>query len=224
MNIGMIVGIGPAATDYYYRYIIRKMADKNINLNLMMAHADTPTLLKNQSKNNIEEQVEIYLRLANRLLSSGAERLAITSIAGHFCIDEFMDKSSLNVINIIDSIKNELSKKNYKRIGLLGTKVVMETSFYSKLNSVEVAKLNDFDLNQVHDAYISMATTGFSTEAHKQIFDGAAKKLISEHACDCILLAGTDLSLVYNDASPADFPAVNCAQLHADDIVQFACS
>jgi aspartate racemase len=131
MNIGMIVGIGPAATDYYYRYIIRKMAEKNVNLSLVMAHADTPTLLKNQSNNNVDEQVKIYLGLANKLLRAGVEYLAITSIAGHFCIEEFIDKSPLRVVNIIDSIKTELSNKNYKKIGMLGTKMVMETSFYS---------------------------------------------------------------------------------------------
>jgi aspartate racemase len=199
------------------------MAEKNVNLSLVMAHADTPTLLKNQSNNNVDEQVEIYLGLANKLLRAGVEYLAITSIAGHFCIEEFIDKSPLRVVNIIDSIKTELSNKNYKKIGMLGTKMVMETSFYSKLNSVEIVKLNSLELNQVHEAYIAMATAGFATKNHKAIFDTAAQKLINEHSCDCVLLAGTDLALVYNETNPADFPMLNCAQVHADDIIQFAC-
>jgi hypothetical protein len=44
----MIVGISPAATDYYYRYLISAVAKEGRNLQLTMAHADTPTLLRHQ--------------------------------------------------------------------------------------------------------------------------------------------------------------------------------
>jgi len=46
MHIGMIVGIGPAATDYYYRYLTSAMAKAGCDLQLTMAHADTQTLLR----------------------------------------------------------------------------------------------------------------------------------------------------------------------------------
>ena len=38
----MIVGIGPAATDHYYRYLISAIANAGHDLQLTMAHADTP--------------------------------------------------------------------------------------------------------------------------------------------------------------------------------------
>lgn len=44
MHIGLIVGIGPAATDYYYRYLISALARAGQDLALTMAHADTRTL------------------------------------------------------------------------------------------------------------------------------------------------------------------------------------
>ena len=83
MPIGMIVGIGPAATDYYYRYLISAMTKAGCDLQLTMAHADTPTLLRHQTENNQAAQVEIYLQLAVRLKRCGIERIAVTSIAGH---------------------------------------------------------------------------------------------------------------------------------------------
>ena len=75
MHIGMIVGIGPAATDYYYRYLISAMAKAGHDLNLTMAHADTPTLLRHQAENNQAAQVAIYERLANRLMRCGVETI-----------------------------------------------------------------------------------------------------------------------------------------------------
>ncbi len=67
MHIGLIVGIGPAATDFYYRYLIAAAARIGRDLELTVAHADTPTLLRNQSTANDQAQVDIYLRLTERL-------------------------------------------------------------------------------------------------------------------------------------------------------------
>ena len=46
-HIGLIGGIGPAATDYYYRRIIAAYAESDLELGLTIAHADAPTLLRN---------------------------------------------------------------------------------------------------------------------------------------------------------------------------------
>ena len=89
MHIGLIGGIGPAATDFYYRRLISTFASEKIPLELTMVHADTPTLLGHLATNDDVAQVAIYLRLAHRLASAGAECVAVTSIAGHFCIDAF---------------------------------------------------------------------------------------------------------------------------------------
>ena len=49
MQIGLIGGIGPAATDYYYRRLIAGFAARGASLDMTIAHADTPTLLANQT-------------------------------------------------------------------------------------------------------------------------------------------------------------------------------
>ena len=53
MHIGLIGGIGPAATDFYYRGLIGKAAERKIDLDLTIAHADSPTLLANMAANGI---------------------------------------------------------------------------------------------------------------------------------------------------------------------------
>ena len=222
MNIGMIVGIGPAATDYYYKAIIRKMAEAGRDLNMMMAHADTPTLLRHQSSNNTHAQLDIYMRLTEKLVKAGVEAVAVTSIAGHFCMNEFISASPIPVIDMIDCIKQAIATKKLKRVGLLGTRVVMETGFYSKLGSVEVVAPDAEELSAVHEAYIAMAAAGIVTEQQRDIFQSAGKSLSEKKGCECILLAGTDLALVYTDDFDAGFPIMDCAKLHALEIVKWA--
>ena len=67
MHIGLIGGIGPAATDFYYRRLISTFASKQAALDLTIVHADTPTLLGNLASNNAAAQVAIYMRLTSAL-------------------------------------------------------------------------------------------------------------------------------------------------------------
>src|SRR5947209_19234 len=95
MQIGLIGGIGPSATDFYYRRFIETFAARKSPLELTIAHADTPTLLDNLGRNDIAAQTEIFIRLTRRLAAAGANLVAITSIAGHFCIESFKAESPL---------------------------------------------------------------------------------------------------------------------------------
>ena len=221
MHIGMIVGIGPAATDYYYRYLISALARAGQDLHLTMAHADARTLLRNQAERNVEVQVEIYRQLTERLKRSGVERVAVTSVAGHFCIDAFKEISPVPVIDLLDVVKLEVKRRGFKRVGLLGTRVVMETRFYGVLDDVEViAPVND--LVDVHEAYVSMASAGIATPEHREIFMRAGNALTRTQGCESILLAGTDLALVFKKDIDPGFGTLDCAEAHAAAIASVA--
>ena len=220
MHIGLIVGIGPAATDYYYRYLISALARAGRDLDLTMAHADTTTLLRNQSEGNVEAQVDIYRHLTERLQRSGIERIAVTSIAGHFCIDAFKEVSPVPVIDLLGVVKVEVRRRGFKRVGLFGTRVVMETRFYGVLDDVEViAPVNALE---VHEAYVSMASAGIATPGHREVFMRAGSVLTSTHGCESIMLAGTDLALVFEKGPDPGFDTVDCAAIHAAAIAEAA--
>lgn len=221
MHVGMIVGIGPAATDYYYRHLITTMAREGRDLELTMAHADTPTLLRHQMENNQAAQVAIYLRLADRLQRCGVERMAVTSIAGHFCIEEFKKVSPIPVIDLLETVNAEVQRQGLKKVGLLGTRVVMESRFYGALKGVEVIP-PPHNLTAVHDAYVSMASLGMATEQHREVFMQAAKTMTQEFGCESVLMAGTDLALVFNNKSDPGFPVFDCALVHAAAIARCA--
>jgi aspartate racemase len=221
MHIGLIVGIGPAATDYYYRYLISALARAGQDLTLTMAHADTRTLLRNQSEGNVEAQVAIYRQLTSRLQRSGAEQVAVTSIAGHFCIEAFKEISPVPVIDLLDVVRLEVKRRGFRKVGLLGTRVVMETHFYGVLEGVEVIPPAG-NLLEVHDAYVSMASAGIATPEHREVFIRAGKALTHEYGCESILLAGTDLALVFRKDEKPGFDTFDCAEAHAAAIAKVA--
>ena len=214
MHIGLIVGIGPAATDFYYRQLISAAARAGKDLELTMAHADTPTLLRHQAEGNVQAQVDIYGRLTERMQRAGIAQVAVTSIAGHFCISGFKSVSPVPVFDLLDVVQLEVKRRGLKSVGLLGTRVVMESHFYGVLDGVEVvAPVND--LTEVHDAYVAMAVAGFATPAQREVFMRAGKSLTRTYGCESILQAGTDLALVFKEGDNPGFATLDCAALHA---------
>jgi aspartate racemase len=221
MHIGLIVGVGPAATDYYYRYLISALARAGRDLTLTMAHADVTTLLRNQAEGNVDAQVEIYRQLTDRLQRSGIEQVAVTSIAGHFCIEPFKALAPVPVIDLLDVVKTEIKQRGFKKVGLLGTRVVMESQFYGVLDGVEVIPPAG-DLLEVHHAYVSMAAAGIATPEQRNIFMRAGKTLTTAYGCESIMLAGTDLALVFNKNKNPGFETFDCAQVHVEAIAKIA--
>ena len=219
MQIGLIGGIGPAATDYYYRSLIAEFASRQEMLDLTIVHADTPTLLDNLERNDIEAQVAIYSRLADRLVSSGAECVVVTSIAGHFCIDTFKEISPLHVVDMLTEVNEAIKTRKLDRVGILGTRTVMETRFYSGISTAEVIPPSGNTLDNVHSAYVEMAASGSVTSSQRTVFDSACKQLFKEAEVDAIMLGGTDLALVY-DEHQTGFPLVDCAAIHVKAVVR----
>ncbi|MEM9030665.1 MAG: aspartate/glutamate racemase family protein [Pseudomonadota bacterium] len=221
MHIGLIGGIGPAATDFYYRRLIRVFADASVDLDLTIAHADSRTLLDNLAQARASAQVGIYQRLTKRLSAAGAECLAVTSIAGHFCIGDFKPVSVLPVIDIVEEVDQAIAARGLARLGILGTRTVMATRLYAGIQSAEIIPPNGDMLDAVHDAYVTMAASGHVTAAQRSIFDQACQQLCTDRGAEAIILGGTDLALVY-DAHSAAFPIVDCAAIHADAIARRA--
>jgi aspartate racemase len=221
MHIGLIGGIGPAATDFYYRRLISAFANNNTALELTIVHADTPTLLAHLASNDAGAQIAIYKRLTDRLVAAGAGCVAVTSIAGHFCIGGFNDVSPLPVVDMIAVVSAAVKERGLKRIGVLGTRTVMETRFYGGVTSAEIVPPSGNDLDRVHDAYVAMAASGVVTAAQQAVFTAASQRLLKDKAVEAIMLGGTDLALVFSEQT-TDFPLVDCAGIHVDAIVRLA--
>ena len=221
MHIGLIGGIGPAATDAYYRRLVLGFAARQAELVMTIAHADTPTLVKNLASNDKAAQAAIFAGLAKRLVLAGADCVVVTSIAGHFCIDDFLAASPLPVVNMIVEVGQALKQRGLIRIGILGTRTVMESRFYGALPFVEIIPPDGQELSEVHEAYIAMAAAGAVTDAQRAVFDAASARLLSDHGAQAIMLGGTDLALVYDEAT-SKTPVIDCVNIHVDAIVRLA--
>ncbi|MEO0542753.1 MAG: aspartate/glutamate racemase family protein [Pseudomonadota bacterium] len=218
MHIGMIGGIGPAATDVYYRSLIALAAEQGKDLELTIAHADAPTLLDNLTKGDAVAQSQLFAGLAARLKTAGAGCVVVTSVAGHFCVDEFYKVSPLPIIDLTKALSVWLENKRMACVGVLGTETVMASKVYGKLSLVEILAPEGDELKMVHDAYVTLAKSGVSTPALQDVFFKAGHALMDRGA-EAVMLGGTDLNAAFDNAN-SGFPVVDCARIHIEEIAK----
>jgi len=216
MHIGLIAGIGPAATDFYYRGLIERHVASGIPLELTMAHADVREMARNLNDRNPKRQAEIFARLIGRMKAAGAQAAAVTSMGGHFCINELMAISPLPIINGIPAVDAAIARRGLKKIGVLGTRTVMESRLYGGVSSAELFAPEGEGLDRVHAAYSAMATVGRVTDPQREVFFTYGREL-RQRGAEAIMLGGTDLFLAFVGRTP-EFPLVDCADIHVEAI------
>src|SRR5262245_34354015 len=156
MHIGLIGGIGPAATDYYYRGLIERHAGADAPLELTVAHADARELSRNLANHDARRQAEIFAPLVHRLAAAGARVAAVTSMGGHFCVGELEAISPLPILNAIPAVKAEIGRRKLSTVGIIGTRMVMETRLYGGIPPVRIVVPEGELFEQVHKAYVEM--------------------------------------------------------------------
>jgi aspartate racemase len=213
VHIGIIGGIGPAATDFYYRNLIKAHALANKKFDLTIVHAEVSDVIGNIAANTPDKQAKIFIQLAYRLEASGADVIAISSIAAHFCIAEFIALSPLPIISIIPTLESELKKRGLKKVGLLGHRISMETKLFGGISSVDVVIPLGDELDIAHNIYIKMAAEGQVDSIQRELLFTIDKKLCIEQGADAVILAGTDLCLAF-DGYECGFNVIDSALVH----------
>ena len=219
MHIGLIGGIGPAATEFYYRNLVRAHVAANRALELTIVHADSRDLFQNMSDGAPDKQAEIFLRLSRRLQGAGAEAVVVTSIAGHFCIRELEELSPLPVINAIPEIEAALVNRGLRRVGLLGTRVVMQSRIYGGVSAVDVVLPQGESFDATHNAYVAMAAAGQADDQQRELLFSVGNDLCGKQGAEAVVLAGTDLFLAF-EGRECGFPTIDCARVHIDALIR----
>jgi len=184
---------------------------------LTISHADAVVLVENLSKNAKIEQAQLFSQYVDQLKTGNAEAVAVTSLGGHFCIEELKATSSLPIIDAISVLNNYFRNHGIKRVGVIGTRVVMESKLYEGTSSAEIITPSTKDYDEIHDTYISMAMAGFATETQKAFFHDLVRGLCVDAGAEAILLGGTDLFLAF-DGQPTDFTIIVRATVHIEEI------
>ncbi len=154
-----------------------------------------------------------------RMARAGATAVAIPAVTPHICIAQLMQRTRVPLINIVDPIAAELRARKVRRVALFGTTFTMEGSLWGQLAGIEISKPRPDEITFIGKAYQRILDTQQADASDAEGLRRIAADLARRDGVEAILLAGTDLALMFDEAT-AGFPAIDVARLHIDAIVE----
>lgn len=217
--VGIVGGLGVGATVDYYRRITAACRARGIVPDLVFVHADVDRGQGFVRDGRLEALAEYLAGFIERLGRAGAEAAVLPAVTPHICIAELLPRIRLPLIDIVDSIGAELRARKLRRVALFGTTFTMEGSLWGRLAGVEIVKPRPEEIAFVGRAYQRLLDTQRGNDADTAGLRRIAADLQRRDGVEAILLAGTDLAVIFDEAT-AGFPAIDVARLHIDAIVE----
>lgn len=212
MHIGLIGGIGVAATVVYYQRLTTAAAARGApKLELTIVHGEIQELIRNNLADRRAEQAQAFLPLVTRLKDAGCDCIALSSLGAHFCLDELAVLSPLPIVSAVAPLDAYFVDQGIRRVGLLGTRVVMRTRLYGQLARTDALALDD-EIEILGQAYQDVAIAGTCSTAQRELFLDAGQRMVAAGA-EAIVLAGTDLNLAFDRQDPG-YRVIDALDVH----------
>jgi len=170
-----------------------------------------------------DEVGHLLLASARTLAAAGAEFLICPDNTVHQALDGIAAESPLPWLHIAAEVATVASQRGYRRVGVLGTRYLMEGPVYrAKLATAGIAyEIPDSDeRRRINDAIFNELVCGRFDGATRADF-GQIIGHLKERGCDAVVLGCTEIPLLIGDAD-SPLPTLDSTRLLARAAVRFA--
>jgi aspartate racemase len=216
--VGIVGGLGVGATVHYYETITAACKARGVVPDLVIAHADVDYGQSLIRDGKLGELANYLAGFIARLARAGAETAVMPAVTPHICIKELTPLLPIPLINIVEVLAAELRRRKTGRIALMGSVFTVQGSLWGQLAGVEIVKPQPDEIAFIGQAY-QRILDGKTTPSDADDLRRIAHDLQRRDGVELVLLAGTDLAVMFDEAS-AGFPCLDVAHLHIEAIVR----
>lgn len=216
--IGIVGGLGVGATLHYYEKITTACTAKGVVPSLVINHADANTGQRFIRAGRLDQLGDYLAPYIEQLATAGAEAVAIPAVTPHIAIAEITARTEVPMINIMETLAAELRARKIKRVALFGTIYTMQGSLWGQMTAAEIVQARPDEMAFLGEAYQRLLDTRQPAPGDVDRFREIAARLEKEDGVETILLAGTDLTVIFDETN-AGFPCIDVARPQIDAIV-----
>ena len=226
-TIGLIGGMSWESSAEYYRLIneeVRNRLGSTHSAKSLMWSMDFAEIETLQHEGNWQALSEKMCQAAVSLERGGADFIVICTNTMHKLAEQVQACLNIPLLHIADATAKEITSKNIKKVGLLGTEFTMKQDFYkgrlADKFGLEVFIPNDEDCQIVHRIIYQELVAGVIRDESRQQYRQIIQKLVDAGA-EAIILGCTEIMLL---VSPADstVPVFDTTGIHAQAAVNMA--
>ena len=225
-TLGLIGGLSWYSTAVYYR-TINQLTNERLggshSARLLLYSVDFDDFKVLQEKNDWVKIERMLSNIALRLESAGADCIVMCTNTPHLVADKIKQRLKIPLIHIAEETAKEIVRENIKKVGLLGTKFTMESSFFRdqlmKFN-LEPVVPDDEDRDFIHASIFNELTKGIFREETKMKYMEIMQKL-EQQGAEGVIFGCTEFALLIK---PTDckLRIFDTATIHAGAAVSFA--
>ena len=209
-KLGVIGGMGPMATQLFYKNVIEmtdaKSDQEHIDM-IILSHASVPDRTSSIKSGETDKVFSVLMEDAKMLQENGANAIAIPCNTSHYFWEELQKAIKIPIINMVRETVLSIKEKNpdIKKIGLLATDGTVFTGIYNKecvAAGIECVTPDENIQNIVMDIIYNQIKKGENgSMADFEKIDIFLKK----SGCEAAILACTELSCFKANHELTDF-------------------
>lgn len=225
-TIGIIGGMSWYSTREYYTVINQAVQERlggHHSAPILLSSLDFDVIRRFQVAEDWDAAGAMLADHGRRLEGAGADVLLIATNLMHKAAPAVEAAVDIPLLHIADAVGDAATTQGWQTVGLLGTRWVMEETFYAdRLAQHQVSTLtpDEADRELVDRIIFDELTQGIVTEesqaSYLRIIDGLAQQ-----GAQAVVMACTEIELLMRGLQPA-LPLLDSMECHASAAVRFA--
>ncbi len=228
-KIGLIGGMSWESTLEYYRIINERTKDElggEHSAEVLIYSFDFADIIQLQNEGEWEKLEDMMVKAGKGLKNAGADFQIICANTMNKLADDVEERVGTNILHIGDATAERVKQKGMHKVGLIGTKFVMEGDFYRKRmkekHGIDVIIPEEENREKVHDIIYNELCKGKVKKNSKDSLYEMIDELVEREA-EGIILGCTELPL-YLDEEEAGIKLFDTTTIHAEAAVEYSLS
>lgn len=206
--LGILGGLGPMSTVYFYE-MLTSMTEADCDQDhidiVISSRATTPDRTAFITGASDDDPLSVMVPDAKRLVSFGAEIIAIPCNTAHYFYDRLASEIDVPILNIIEESVKTLKTQGVSRFGLLATDGTVNSRTYQRYceaHGIECVVPDKERQARVMDIIYGQIKCG--EPANMESFFEIAHSMRAQ-GCERLILGCTELSLIKKTENLGDF-------------------
>ncbi len=174
-------------------------------------------------KDDWDGVASLMVSSAKKLAEAGADFGICPDNTVHRSFEKVISRSPIPLISITETVAKECQLKGYKKVGVLGTKYIMQGRVYRDVLSkikIEMIVPDENDQEIINAIIFDELVSGKITESSSKGMIGVIQKL-KESDCDAVVLGCTEIPLVINSKN-SPLPVIDSTRLLARKALEYS--
>lgn len=225
-RIGILGGMSPESTAEYYEYITRTYTERFGDYGypeIVIYSVSFQPYVDWPKEDRWDLVAQGLSEAAGRLEAAGADFIVIATNTMHLVFDQVQASVNVPMLSLLDAVSEAILSRGMETVGLLGTKFVMEKTFYQDAlarKGITVLVPDAGDREYVNDVIYNELVAGRILGESRAGFVTIIKKLAVRGA-EGVILGCTEIPLLVSEAD-AGIPLFDTTAIHAEAALNYA--